>query len=113
MDTQAIQATPEQINRVVLALEDILRVAIEVGGIARNGQDDDDCYYPAFYEAPFTTAVAAAWIKDWSELKGTPDTAEFLLPQLEQLHEWLESLRAELESQLTEEVVRTKRMMLP
>jgi hypothetical protein len=98
--------TQEHVDRVVSALEDILKVAIEWGGVARKqsySDEGDNFYYPAFHDVEFQGGVICAWIERWKDellekhLPKDPEDAftdmiQWMTPQMEEFHAWIGSL---------------------
>jgi hypothetical protein len=92
------EATEAQANRIVAALEEILAVAIERGGVAREeSYSDDEFYYPTFRDSEFNRLVLHSWTRTLNELSGDLEhNAEKLALQLDLLFVWLQDLRKEL-----------------
>ena len=104
METSEKTWNEEQVNRVVTGFEDILRVAIEIGGVYRNFGESDDLgdFYPAFHYGDFRSAVVTKWLKYWEDLDDITDPG-WLLQQVEGLKSWLEDLIREMEQPIPED----------
>jgi hypothetical protein len=92
------EATEAQANRIATALEEILTVAIERGGVAREeSYSDDEFYYPAFRDPEFNELVLHSCTRKLANLSGDlEDHSAELALQLDSLLVWLQDLRTEL-----------------
>ena len=93
-----VERKQEHIYRVVRALADILRVAVEMGDVHQASKDDDAVNYPpAFRDPTFLDEIVDTWLKYWYEEDhhGGP---EWLVSQVEELSKWLEDLIAEMKT---------------